>query len=141
MKKLFIGALVSLFSVGFINAGSLQASENYTSVIIDCSQLGLSKTMAPVVVNDKGDELYPGAAGATMDMKAVLDGTIVSYEKDLNKARINKTAGNNPLIIKASAVKGILSSDPMLSRLDSIRLALANNEAKFLVKRKVIFIY
>lgn len=141
MKKLLITTLVSLFSVGALSAGSVYADEDYTSVIIDCSNMGLTKAMAPVIVDEKGQEIYPGSAAATMDMKAVLDGSIVSYEKSLEKAHINKLAGKKPLRIKASAVKGILSSDPMLSRLESIRLALANNQTKFLSQRKVILIY
>lgn len=141
MKKLLITTLVSLFSVCAVSAGSVYADEDYTSVIIDCSNLGLNKAMSPVVIDEKGNEIYPGSAAATMDMKTVLDGSVVSYEKSVEKANVNKLAGRKPLIIKANAVKGILSSDPMLGRLDSIRLALANNQAKFLSKRKVIFVY
>ncbi|MBC7472987.1 MAG: hypothetical protein H7263_01755 [Candidatus Sericytochromatia bacterium] len=141
MNKFIIGTLVSLFSFSLISAGSVQANENYTSVIIDCSNMGLLRAMSPVVINEKGDELYPGDAAATMDMKAVLAGKIVNYEKSIEKAIINDNAGKHPLIIKASSVKGILSSDPVLSRLDTIKLSLANNEAKFLGQRKVILIY
>lgn len=141
MKKFLVTSLVSLFSISVLSAGSVHADEDYTSVIIDCSNMGLTKAMSPVVINEKGEELYPGAAAATMDMKAVLDGSIVAYENSFEKASINKSAGNKPLIIKASAVKGILSSDPMLSRIESIRLALANNQSSFLSRRKVILIY
>ncbi len=141
MKKFLITALVSLFSISALSAGSVHADEDYTSVIIDCSNMGLNKAMSPVVISEKGEELYPGAAAATMDMKSVLDGSIVAYESSYEKASINKSAGKKPLILKATAVKGILSSDPMLSRIESIRLSLANNQSRFLSKRKVILIY
>lgn len=141
MKKLLVTTLVSLFSIAGLSAGAVHADDDYTSVIIDCSNLGLNKAMSPVVIDQKGNEIYPGSAGNEMDMKDVLDGSIVSYEKSMLKANSNKAAGKKPLIIKAKAVKGILSSDPELSRLDTIRLSLANNQAKFLSKRKVIFIY
>jgi hypothetical protein len=141
MKKVFITTLVSFFSIVAINSASVNADEDYTSVIIDCSNLGLNKAMSPVVIDEKGQEIYPGSAAATMDMKDVLSGNIVSYANSLEKASTSKIAGRKPLIVKASAVKGILSSDPILGRFDSIRLALANNQAKFLNKRKVILVY
>ncbi|MFN8576273.1 MAG: hypothetical protein U0354_05405 [Candidatus Sericytochromatia bacterium] len=141
MKKILITALVSFFSISVISAGSVYADDDYTSVIIDCSNLGLNKAMSPVVIDEKGLEIYPGSAGNEMDMKDVLSGGVVSYENSMEKASTNKLAGKKPLIIKANAVKGILSSDPMLGRLDSIRLALANNQSKLLSKRKVIFVY
>lgn len=141
MKKILITTLVSFFSITAISAGSVYADDDYTSVIIDCSNLGLNKAMSPVVIDEKGLEIYPGSAGNEMDMKDVLSGGVVSYENSMEKASTNKLAGRKPLIIKANAVRGILSSDPMLGRLDSIRLALANNQSKLLSKRKVIFVY
>lgn len=141
MKRLLVTTLVSLFSIAGLSAGAVHADTDYTSVIIDCSNLGLTKAMSPVVVDQKGNEIYPGAAGNEMSMHDILEGNLVSYETSMIKANVNKVAGKKPLILKATSVKGILSSDPELSRLDTIKLSLANNQSKFLSKRKVIFVY
>jgi hypothetical protein len=141
MKKLLIIGLISVFSLGTINAASIQAGGNYTSVIVDCSSLGLVRAMSPIVRNGTGEEVYPASAADTMNMKTVLEGGVVTYEKSVDKAVKNKLAGGNPLILKAISIEGILKSDPVISRLDSIRLALANSEGRFLNKRKVILVY
>ena len=115
--------------------------KNYTSVIIDCSKMQIARAMSPMVRGTSGDEIYPGSAGKFMDMNAVLEGKVVTYENSITKAKVNPIAGAKPLIIKPVSVGGIQNSDPILTRLDSIKLFLANLDEDFLSKRKIIVVY
>lgn len=141
MKKLLLTALISVFSIGTMTTASL-ADENYTSLIIDCSELGLNKAMSPMVRSEKGQAVYPSDTIASqIKMEDVLSGSYITYQRNIDNAKIHKIAGKKPLIIKAISLDGILKSDPVISRLDAIRLSLANNEGKFLNRHKVIIAY
>jgi hypothetical protein len=120
---------------------ALVEPKNYTSVIIDCSKMQIARAMSPIVRGTSGDEIYPGSAGKFMDMNAVLEGKVVTYENSITKAKVNPIAGAKPLIIKPVSVGGIQNSDPILTRLDSIKLFLANLDEDFLSKRKIIVVY
>jgi hypothetical protein len=142
MKKILIGVLIAIISITAIVMIKIYTAkpEKYTAVIIDCSNMGLTRGMAPKVLDTTGKEIYPGAAASGMNMKEVVESGVVTYESSLDKARSHILAGSNPIIIKAKSLDGIIKSDPVIADSDAVELANADNTGKFLVERKVIFV-
>lgn len=114
---------------------------SYTSLIIDCTEMGLSKSMSPLLVGEMGDEIYPGNFADQIDIHAILEGKLFNYEKGLKKAKMNPLAGNKPYIIRAAGIAGNFNSNPILNRHDSIKMMMANLDSNFLKNKKVIIAY
>lgn len=142
MNKLFFTLIIILLAFVMIPVSQVRADSNYTSVIIDCSEKGLQRAMSPVIRDISGKDVYPTEEMVSgMKSNEIFNSGVVIYEKSLETAKRNKLAGNNPLIIIATSVKGLLKSDPVITRLDAIKISLADYEGKFLNKKKVILVY
>lgn len=113
----------------------------YTSLIIDCTDMGLSKSMSPLLVGEMGDEIYPGNFADQIDIHAILEGKLFNYEKGLKKAKMSSVAGKKPYVIRAAGISGHFNSNPILNRHDSIKMMMANLDTNFLKNRKVIIAY
>lgn len=115
----------------------------YTGIVIDCQGLGLDCTFAPQILDVNGRGIY-GCENVDKDF-AVAKG-IVEYAKELNFAISGKSrAGANPLVIKASAVKGGTNSvNPVNAVIsaedgDKVLLAMQNNK-ELLTNCLVVFV-
>ena len=58
----------------------------------------------------------------------------------MDSAKSHESAGKNPLVIKALAIKGNLKSDIVLSNEDSQKLLKADKKEKFLEKLNVAMV-
>ena len=116
-------------------------SENYTGVVIDARGMNLAPTFSPVIYDVNGRDIY-GAKNIDADF-AVSQG-MVSYAKDVNDEAVKNRAGNNPLIIKATNVKGGASPQSLVNVVvtvkDADKILLANENSNFLVNCKVVFV-
>jgi hypothetical protein len=122
----------------------LNNAEKYTSLIIDCSQLGLIRGMSPVVLTPDEYELYPSIIVDGLNQQnlaSVMSNGLVTYANSLADAKNNKIAGKNPLVIRASDVKGILKTDAVIDPVDAAKLIMVNEKSNILDERKVILIY
>lgn len=107
----------------------------YTGIVIDAAGTGLETTMAPQIIDTNGRVVY-GMENIDVDF-AVAHG-LVEYSKDLQAAAGGSTrAGTNPLVIKATGVKGGTNSvNPVNVTVspedaDKILLAAQNNPDLF----------
>lgn len=107
----------------------------YTGIVIDAAGTGLETTMAPQIIDTNGRVVY-GMENIDVDF-AVSHG-LVEYSKDLNAAAGGSTrAGTNPLVIKATGVRGGTNSvNPVNATVspedaDKILLAAQNNPDLF----------
>ncbi|MCQ2362001.1 MAG: hypothetical protein MJ048_03080 [Acidaminococcaceae bacterium] len=107
----------------------------YTGIVIDAGGTGLETTMAPQIIDTNGRVVY-GMENIDVDF-AVSHG-LVEYSKDLNAAAGGSTrAGTNPLVIKATGVRGGTNSvNPVNATVspedaDKILLAAQNNPDLF----------
>ncbi|MEK7434522.1 MAG: hypothetical protein AABZ74_15425 [Cyanobacteriota bacterium] len=157
MKKIFLLPLIAVLGFAIFSTSTfakvaekpkntkdlkdVPASSNYTSVIIDCTGIFLVRAMSPVLLDAKYNEIYPGSYAKYMKLEEIMEGRIITYEKDLAKAKANFLAGKKPLILKPIGIEGIIKSNPMLSRQDAIKLKLAELDGKFMASKKVIFVY
>lgn len=116
-------------------------SENYTGVIIDAHGMNLAPTFSPVIYDENGRDIY-GAKNIDADF-AVSQG-MVSYANDVNDETAKTRAGNNPLVIKATQVKGGASPQSLVNVVvtvqDADKILLANENSNFLVNCKVVFV-
>ena len=116
-------------------------SENYTGVIVDAGGMNLSPTFSPVIYDENGRDIY-GAKNIDADF-AVREG-MVSYATNVNDEVAKNRAGNNPLIIKATRVKGGASPQSLVNVVVSVqdadKILLANENSNFLVNCKVVFV-
>jgi hypothetical protein len=118
-----------------------QKKDFYTSLIVNCKGLSLGKSMSPVLLDVKYNELYPSIYSKYMSTLDVMEGKVIKYEKDLDFAKASAIAGKKPLIIKPIDLEGLFKSNPVITREDSIKLRLADFDGKFLKDKKVIFVY
>lgn len=118
-----------------------QKKDFYTSVIINCNGMSLGRSMSPVLLDAKYNELYPSVYSKYMSTLDIMEGKVFTYEKSLDFAKNNPKAGKKPLIIKAVDLEGMFKSNPILTREDSIKLKLADFNGGFLKEKKVIFVY
>lgn len=108
---------------------------NYTGIIVDATGMGLESTMAPQILDTNGRVVY-GMENIDIDF-AVSHG-LVEYSRDLQAtAGGSLRAGNNPLVIKATGVKGGTNSVNPVNVIvspedaDKILLAAQNNPDLF----------
>lgn len=105
-----------------------------TGVIIDARGLGIQPAMDPAVFDSNSSQIYIG--NWEIDPDYVINYGINGYYSDIEDAKNDiARVGKNPLVIKASDVKGV--TDPILEINDSSLLLQANNIGKFLEKYSV----
>jgi hypothetical protein len=116
-------------------------SNQYTSVIIDCSGLGGEPAMSPTILDSSEGELYFGTRPLSDAMTDfVINEGIVGYTHSLAEAKANDRAGRNPLQVRAQRVDGRFKADAVLADKDAQMLVGAEQSAKILSNAKVIFI-
>lgn len=117
-------------------------SVTYTGIVVDASGLGLEATFSPVVYDTNGRAIY-GMKNINKDY-AISKG-MVEYSTDLQAACGGSTrAGANPLVVKATTVKGggnsINPVNVVVSVEDGDKILLANEKAPLLSECAVVFV-
>lgn len=88
---------------------------DYTGLIIDARKLKLVPAVYPRIVDDTGRVVCHGA---------------VQYESSLDEANKQPEAGKNPMVIKAIGTRK--NCDPVISRMDAIKILAENKTSSFL---------
>ena len=73
---------------------------SYTGVIINAKGLSYKACLIPVVVDDNGKQLY---GPKHVDKEKAINGMVV-WRRSLDKAKMDKKTGKNPLIVRATKV-------------------------------------
>ena len=118
-------------TVGGISSG------RYTGLVVDCSGLGLESVMSPVVKNNNNQAIY---GAKNLDIDKVIEMGMASYATSANDSVSRDRAGNNPLVVKAVKVDGIIKGNPVVSVADSDKILIANQSDMFLDNCAVVFV-
>ena len=117
----------------------IEQTHGYTGVVIDASGLGLEPTFSPVIYDDGGRVIY-GVENLQYD--AVINEGMVGYSHNVNEG--TERAGNTPLIIKATQVRGGDNStnkvNVVVSSEDADKILLANESSQILERCAVVFV-
>lgn len=121
---------------------SVLRKSTYTGVVVDAGGLGLNPTFSPVIYDLNGRAIY-GVQNIDKDF-AISQG-MVEYSADLQAAAGGNTrAGENPLVIKAVAVRGGGNSINMVNVVVSVedgdRILISNEETAILNNCAVVFV-
>ena len=109
----------------------------YTGLVVDCSGMGLESVMSPVIKNDNNQPIY---GYKNLDIDKVIEYGMASYAESANDSTSRARAGNNPLVVKAVNVDGIIKGNPVVSVADSDKILIANQSDEFLDDCKVVFV-
>ena len=113
----------------------------YTGIIVDASGLGLEGTFSPVVFDTNGRAIY---GMLEIDRDFAISQGMVEYSSDLQDAAIKSRAGANPLVVKATSVRGGGNSvnhvNPVISVEDGDKILYANEKTGMLGKHAVVFV-
>ena len=110
------------------------AQGDYTGLIVDCRGLDLQPVMSPVIENSNGTKIY---GHKNLDIDKVISMGMADYIDDTEHV---DRAGENPLVVKAVALKNF-NSNPVLAIPDSTRVLIENHATKFLKDLKVVFLF
>ena len=110
-------------------------NETFTGLIIDAGKLDASPAMLPKIKSEGGEILY-GTGEISKDY--VLKYGIMGYQSTVTQARNLDRVGNNPLVIRATAVDGKNKTDFVIAREDAERLAAATANNDFLKECRVV---
>lgn len=110
----------------------------FTSVVIDCSGLGVERAMSPKIRRQDGSEVW---GTVSVDYDFLEDHGIVAYTRTIDQAAQNSRSGKNPLMLKAIGRAGDkFMCDPVISDTDADRLIRENQSTGFLDKFNVVFV-
>ena len=113
----------------------------YTGIIVDASGLGLEGTFSPVVFDTNGRAIY---GMLEIDRDFAISQGMVEYSSDLQAAAIKSRAGANPLVVKATSVRGGGNSvnhvNPVISVEDGDKILYANEKTGMLGKHAVVLV-
>jgi len=113
---------------------SVNVQGGYTGLVVDCSGLGLQPVMSPVIRNAEQQPIY---GYKNLDYDKVIAKGMAGYANGMsgNKSR----AGNNPLVVKATAVVNH-NSYPVVSTADANKILAENQTSHFLDNCAVVFV-
>lgn len=117
-------------------------SVDYTGIIVDASGLGLEPTFSPIIYDVNGRAIY---GMLNIDKDFAISKGMVEYATDLQAAAGGTTrAGANPLVVKATSVKGGVNSvnpvNVVVSVEDGDKILLANEKANMFAQCAVVFV-
>lgn len=117
-------------------------SVTYTGIVIDATGLGMEATFSPVIYDVNGRAIY---GMQNIDKNMAISKGMVEYSNNLQAATGGTTrAGANPLVIRATAVKGGVNSvnpvNAIVSVEDGDRILLANANANIFGSCAVVFV-
>jgi hypothetical protein len=112
--------------------------EAYTGLIIDAGATDLDPVCNPKILTSKGTrELY---GVRSVDIHRLGEQFIAHYTDSVEKARQSSRAGSNPLIVKATGIKGSRKGDVVVSEDDAKKILSADVGTEFLSKCNVVMV-
>jgi hypothetical protein len=117
--------------------GRKVVSANYTGLVVNAIGLNVLPAMAPMVIDEKGEQVY-GAAYVSRDF-AVRSG-MSSYIEDLQAALKSKRVGKNPLVVRGLRTNGPALSVIVISNADAAKIRSSSENLKFLKKCRVMIV-
>ena len=126
---------VTLIQVG--EGGMTASSSVSTGLIVDATGLGARPAMAPVILDENGEEVY---GSKYVSREYATDIGMVGYEKDINRARYNERVADNPMVVKGIKVSGTNKTDIIISLADATKIHNAASNMNFLQNCKVMVI-
>jgi hypothetical protein len=103
---------------------------NYTGLIIDARGLKVQPAMAPRILKADGTPIY---GVGDFDIDKVIEQGLASYYRDMDAARADKRAGDNPLILRPIGVyrRSVATTDVVLSDADAAKLLAEDAKTRF----------
>ena len=92
--------------------------------------------MSPVIKNANKQKIY---GHENLDYDQIVVSGMASYANDTGDEISRSRAGNNPLIVKATALAD-LNATPVVSNADADRILAANQQGGFLNNCAVVFV-
>lgn len=114
-------------------APTVTAEGGYTGLVVDCSGLGLSPMMSPVIKDVNGKPIY---GYKNLDPKFVIEHGMAGYATTLDAAT---RVGNNPLVVKAVRLENH-NGYPVVSVEDANKILAENQKSGFLANCNVVFL-
>lgn len=111
--------------------------EYYTGLVIDCRGFQVKSAMAPLIMDEDGQEVY-GPTYVSRDY-AIRD-RVAGYARDLETAKTNSRVAPNPLILKGIRVAGTGISDVVISNADAAKIRGNASHLDLLQKCRVIIV-
>lgn len=152
ISELF-GALKQSGESGGITSGSLKQArlqprvveptpiepqvKGYTGLIIDARGWKVERSMSPRIYDERGRSIYgPQMVPANF----AIEKGVVRYHTTFESALKDPRAGPNPLIVKATGVRGAARQDVIVSTADGEKILRENEVGHFLQRCNVIFV-
>lgn len=129
-------------SADFVPPAEVEAqAATYTGVVIDAAGMGLEGTFSPVIYDTNGRAVY---GMRNIDYNLAISQGMVEYASDLQVASAHSRASANPLVVKATAVRGGDNSvnpvNVVVSVEDADKILYANEKSGMLNNRAVVFV-
>ncbi len=114
-----------------------ESGNRYTGLVVNAIGLKALPTMAPRVLDEKGEEVY-GAAYVSREY-AVQEG-MCGYSRDLQSATQNERVAHNPLTVKGLRISGPALTDIVISNADASRIWSSSENLAFMRKCRVMIV-
>jgi hypothetical protein len=109
----------------------------YTGLVINAIGLDAVPTMAPMVLDERGREVY-GTAYVSREF-AVQDG-MCGYSRNLQSAVQNERVADNPLTVKGLRTNGPALTDIIISNADASKIWSSSDNLAFMRKCRVMIV-
>jgi hypothetical protein len=109
----------------------------YTGLVVDARQLGLKRSICPLVLTESGKMIYGRFPDMTpAQLRHAGEVGIVGYLMDPGMIGDSR-AGKHPLVVRALRVEGSNQGNAVLAEADGERILAEDRKAKFLGKMNV----
>ncbi|HEY3378708.1 MAG TPA: hypothetical protein VGL77_14570 [Armatimonadota bacterium] len=111
----------------------------YTGLVIDCRDLGLSRSMCPRILDQTGANLF---GTLTVSEEMVNECGIAGYYQSSDDPTLPERVGKHPIVLKALRVSGgkVFKTDVVLGPADAEFVRAENAKTLFLEKLNVAFL-
>jgi hypothetical protein len=111
--------------------------KTFTGLVVNAKNLGVQPSMAPRILDEDGNEVY----GTTVvSDKALEQGGLATYLKQMDSAKKDKRVGERPLVVKALSLAEGEKTDVVIANIDAEKLTAKDTNLSFLTNGKVIFV-
>lgn len=113
-----------------------QPEAKYTGLVVDCTEIGLKRSMSPALVSEDGTQIYPDPKHLP-PLEFIEDQGLVSYVSDIANS---KRAGDKPFEVKAVSVSGAAKQIAVVSDADRDAILAAEQDSHFFANWNVTFL-
>ena len=112
------------------------SEDHYTGLVVDVRQFNLQRDASPTIFDENGDKVYPDMAHIP-DPDWVVEHGMAAYTFEVTNT---DRAGNHPLIVTATGVRGPGPFDLVVSMEDAQRIRAANRRDGILAHYEVTLV-